>query len=104
MVLFHSCEDFKIKEDFRRNEHNKSWSKPVLTRARTQCRYFAGTLAKQFQHKKDYKNWCGTVFKYLTELGLDPRETARRIRERNDVRSQLQKLQKEWDAWRTKKA
>lgn len=103
-ALFGSCEEFNTKIDFRHSEHGNSLSETVLTRARVQCRYFAKTLDRQFQKDKDYETWCGTVYSYMEELTIDPKEIARRFNERDMVRAELQKVQAQWQAYRKEKS
>jgi len=99
-VLRDSCEAFKIKEDFRRDDHKNKLSEPVLARAQVQCKFFAGELSKQFSGKKEYGGWCTSVFQYLTDVSVSPKEVARRIKERNIARVNLQKIQDQWEAFR----
>merc|ERR1719428_2472742 len=99
-VLRDSCEVMRHKEDFRKDEDGTKVTEPVLNRAQVQCKYFATELTKEYDGKKKYDGWCKRVFKYLTEVSIPREEVARRIKERNIARANLQKLQAEWDAFR----
>lgn len=99
-VLRHSCEVMRHKEDFRKDEHGKSYAEPVVNRAQVQCKYFATQLTKEFGGKKKYGGWCKSVFQYLTHVSIPKEEVSRLLKERNIAATNLQKVKEEWDAFR----
>merc|ERR1719161_941433 len=99
-VLRDSCEVMRHKEDFRKDEDGTKVTEPVLNRAQVQCKYFATELTKEYEGEKKYDGWCKRVFKYLTDVSIPRKEVARRIKERNIARANLQKVKEEWDAFR----
>lgn len=89
-VLSHSCEEYKIKEDFRQNHTLDNGT--ALIRSRVRCQYFAKMLAADYSKRKDLKSWCGKVWGFLEEQELSPSEARRRLKEVQDIRNHLDAL------------